>query len=205
MKALVTLLVLTILSLPAFAGHRFRYIPKTKQAFMEAGDRNIPILMVRIDKNTKDLYFSIMESALMKEFNRLLSIRGISTTPYHLQCNGMVERFNGTLKTMLRKLCEDHPKDWDRYIPAALFAYRSVPQESTGLSPFELIYAHRVKTPIDILKAYWSDDMDEEDESKPIYKYILDLQDQLRESMTFLTRRLNSNNGGKGFRMSISA
>ena len=49
--------------------------------------------------------------------------------------NGMVERFNGTLKQMLKRVCVDRPRDWDRYINPVLFAYRKVPKESVGF-PF---------------------------------------------------------------------
>lgn len=40
-------------------------------------------------------------SSLMKDVGRLLSVKQLTITPYHPQCNGLVERFNGTLKTML--------------------------------------------------------------------------------------------------------
>ena len=39
-------------------------------------------------------------SDLMKEITRLLSIKQLTTTPYHAMCNGLVEKFNGTLKSM---------------------------------------------------------------------------------------------------------
>ena len=52
----------------------------------------------------------------------------------------MVERFNKTLKSMLRKLVEGEGKNWDVFRPYLLFAYREVPQSSTGFSPFELYY-----------------------------------------------------------------
>ena len=35
----------------------------------------------------------------------------------------MVERFNHTVKTMLRKMASEKPENWDRYIPVFLFAY----------------------------------------------------------------------------------
>jgi len=41
-------------------------------------------------------------SRVMKEVSRLLSINQIVTTPYSSMCNGLVERFNGTLKAMLK-------------------------------------------------------------------------------------------------------
>ncbi|XP_064486070.1 uncharacterized protein LOC135398614 [Ornithodoros turicata] len=53
-------------------------------------------------------------SGLMKEVARLLSLRRLTTTPYHPMANGLVEKFNGTLKTMLRRMCAERPRDWDR-------------------------------------------------------------------------------------------
>lgn len=52
-------------------------------------------------------------SNVMKEVGRLLSFKQLVTTPYHPACNGLVEKFNGTLKSMLRKMCSERPKDWD--------------------------------------------------------------------------------------------
>ena len=66
---------------------------------------------------------------------RLLHIKKIRTTPYHPQTDGVVERFNGTLKSILRKFVSRSQKDWDEYLPYLLFAYREVPQETTGFSP----------------------------------------------------------------------
>lgn len=50
-------------------------------------------------------------SDMLKEVYRLLSIRMITTTPYHAMCNGLVERFNGTLKKMLRRMCSEQPRN----------------------------------------------------------------------------------------------
>ena len=44
-----------------------------------------------------------MLSHLMKEVCHLLGVRKLNTTAYHPQCDGMVERFNRTLKGMLKK------------------------------------------------------------------------------------------------------
>ena len=76
----------------------------------------------------------------------------IRTSPYHLQTDGLVERFNQTLKSMLRKTGTDSGKEWDKKIPYLLFAYREVPQASTGFSPFELLYDRDIRGPLDILK-----------------------------------------------------
>ena len=89
-------------------------------------------------------------STLMKEVCRLISLKQLTTTPYHPMCNGLVEKINGTLKTMLKQVCAENPHDWDKYLNAALFAYREVPQESLGFSPFDLIYGRSVHGPMAI-------------------------------------------------------
>ena len=50
-------------------------------------------------------------SALLEEMYCLLHIKRIRTTPYHPQTDGLVERFNGTLKGMLRKFVNRSQKD----------------------------------------------------------------------------------------------
>jgi len=125
-------------------------------------------------------------SSVMKGVSRLLSINQLATTPYHPMCNGLVEKFNGTLKAMLRRMCAERPKDWDRYLPALLFAYREAPQESLGFSPFELLYGRTVRGPMAILKDIWSK-AEVEPVVKTTYEYVLDLQSRLQETCT-LTR-----------------
>ena len=63
----------------------------------------------------------------------------------------MVERWNGTLKNMLKRLCQDQRKQWHRLINPVLFVHREVPQESTGFSPFQLLYG-----PETILGELWT-------------------------------------------------
>ena len=50
-------------------------------------------------------------STLLQEIYQTLHIKRIRTTPYHPQTDGLVERFNGTLKSMLRKLTSRTQKD----------------------------------------------------------------------------------------------
>ena len=67
-------------------------------------------------------------SEIMKEVARWLSLQQLTTSAFHAQCNSLVERSHTTLKQMLRRTCAELPKDWDRYLPALLFAVREVPQ-----------------------------------------------------------------------------
>ncbi|KAM7281314.1 uncharacterized protein ISCGN_006396, partial [Ixodes scapularis] len=124
---------------------------------------------------------SAFTSDLMKEVGRLLSVRRLLTTPYHPMSNGLVEKFNGTLKLMLRRMCQERPKDWDRYLPALLFAYREVPQSSLRFSPFELLYGRTVRGPLTILREVWSNEALNE-ETKTSYSYVMELRDKLEET-----------------------
>ena len=117
-------------------------------------------------------------SNVWKELNRLLSIKPLVTTPYHAMCNGAVERHNGILKGGLKKMCEERPKDWDRYINPLLFAYRDTPQSTTGFAPFELLYGRSVRGPMTILSELWTGES-EEGETKNTYQYVIDLQNRL--------------------------
>ena len=101
---------------------------------------------------------SNFQSQLLRELYRLLHIDALLTSPYHPQMDGLVERFNQTLKSMLKKTASEEGKDWDRLIPLLLFAYREVPQESTGFSPIEMLYGRDVRGPLDILKESWEVD-----------------------------------------------
>ena len=86
-------------------------------------------------------------SHLMEDVCKLLGIRKLNTTAYHPQCDGMVERFNRTLKTILRKHAARFGAQWDRYLPGVLWAYRNTPHDATGEKPSFLLLGHDCRTP----------------------------------------------------------
>ena len=91
-------------------------------------------------------------SDLMDKLYQMLGIRGICTSAYHPQTDGMVERYNATLKSCLRKYVDKFPQEWNKSIPFVLFACRSVIHQSTGFSPFEIIFGRQPRGPHDVLK-----------------------------------------------------
>ena len=110
---------------------------------------------------------------------------------------GWVERFNGTLKAMLKKLCAEQPRQWHRFINALLFAYREVPQESTGFSPFELLYGRTVRGPMHILKELWTENVDVP-ETKTSYQYVFELREKLEATLELARAELEkAQNKGK--------
>ena len=91
---------------------------------------------------------------LTEELLKKLNIKHLKASPYHPQSNGMLERFHGVLKQMLRKTC-DQPTQWDVWLPFVLFAYRESIHASTGFSPFELMFGRDIRGPLAILKETW--------------------------------------------------
>ncbi|XP_063970109.1 uncharacterized protein LOC135157653 [Lytechinus pictus] len=128
-------------------------------------------------------------SDLMKDIGKLLSIKQMMTTPYHPACNGLVERFNGTLKKILRRTCSDRPSDWDRYLAPILFAYREAPHASMGFSPFELLYGRTVRGPLMILKELWTGKQQNE-ELKSTYQYEVELKERLESTLKVAQQEL---------------
>ena len=120
-------------------------------------------------------------AGVMPEVQRLLSIKGTHISPYNAKCNGMVEKFNGSLKQMLKKLCQEKPQFWDRYLSSVLFAYREVPHETTGFSPFELLYGRTIRGPMHILRQLWTKEETTQEE-KTKAQYVVDLRNRLEET-----------------------
>lgn len=86
-------------------------------------------------------------SQLMSEVNQVLGVKKVNTTAYHPQTDGLVERFNRTLTSMLSKCVERTGADWDCHLPYVLFAYRASMQESTRESPFFLLHGRDPRLP----------------------------------------------------------
>ena len=91
------------------------------------------------------------ESTLIKEICKILGITKTRTTPYHPQSDGMIERFNRTVLNMLSIVVSDDEYNWDLHLPTLMLAYRTSRHETTGATPFSLVYGREAKLPEDIL------------------------------------------------------
>ena len=86
-------------------------------------------------------------SHLMLDVCAKLGIKKLNTTAYHPECDGMIERFNRTLKSMLRKRAAQYGSQWDKFLNAALWAYRNTPHETTGEKPSFLLFGFDCRSP----------------------------------------------------------
>uniref|UniRef100_A0A8C2JCK1 Gypsy retrotransposon integrase-like protein 1 n=1 Tax=Cyprinus carpio TaxID=7962 RepID=A0A8C2JCK1_CYPCA len=91
------------------------------------------------------------ESSLFKELCRLLQINKSRTSPYHPQSDGLIERFNRTLLSMLSLFVDDNQMNWDRLLPYVMMAYRSSIQASTGFTPYKVLFGREMVLPVDIM------------------------------------------------------
>lgn len=97
-----------------------------------------------ISDNGKPFVSSLIE-AVCNRYNIIHK----KTSTYHPEANGLIERFNRTLGQVLRKRPDVERKDWHIYLPAALYAYRTLKQQTTKYTPFQLTYGREPYSPFD--------------------------------------------------------
>ena len=64
----------------------------------------------------------------------------VFATAEHPQTSGLVERVNRTMTLALAAYVNVEHDDWDRHLPAAIFAINTARQSTTEISPFQLVY-----------------------------------------------------------------
>jgi len=75
---------------------------------------------------------------IFKEICKLLNIKHKTSTPFHHETLGTIERNHRVLNEYM--LAFTHEDDWDQWIPYYVFCYNSTPHTDTNYSPFELVY-----------------------------------------------------------------
>ena len=84
-------------------------------------------------------------SSLWSAICSLLGIRHNTTTSFHPQSNGMVERFHRQLKNSLRARLAS--TDWFEHLPWVLLGLRSAPREDSATSASEAVYGSDLSLP----------------------------------------------------------
>ena len=89
------------------------------------------------------------ESKVIRHLCKAGGIKKTRTTPYHPMGNGQVERFNQTLLRMLGTLDNSKKSDWKSYVPSLVHAYNATRHDTTGFSPFYLMFGRHPRLAID--------------------------------------------------------
>jgi len=74
-------------------------------------------------------------------------------TAYHPESDGQTENANKTLEIMLRSVVDFTQVDWDEHLPAAELAFNNSKNETTGFTPFYLVYGREARMPLDLALA----------------------------------------------------
>ena len=90
-----------------------------------------------------------VDGAVFKGLCDLIDAAKTRTTPYHPQGDGQVERLNKSLVKILSKLISDHRRDWADFVPKAVLAYNTSVHESTGFTPYRLMFGREAILPLD--------------------------------------------------------
>lgn len=118
------------------------------------------------------------KNKLIEELCNKFNIKHRYSSPYHPQTNGLTERFNKTLCEILKRTSIDNNFEWDKNIPSALFAYRTVKHNITKYSPFYLNYGREPILPNEI------------NEKNPIVEKEIDLENTILQRIFDLEETL---------------
>ncbi|XP_055931869.1 uncharacterized protein LOC129962156 [Argiope bruennichi] len=133
--------------------------------FMRTGVPNI----IASDNGTN------FNASLTQEFEKRMGSSPRFSTPLHPESNGLVERFNQTLKHMLHHVILEEP--------FILWAYREVPNSTTGVAPFQLLYGRKPEGPLSILRNTWVADKEGlQLDTTPVPLYMEKLKKQLEDA-----------------------
>ena len=102
--------------------------------------------------------FAVMQSdnapnlttELSNEFMKASQVTKVTSTAGHLRTEGLVERQNCTLLTLLRVFCSRRMRDCDRHIDEVVGAYNSTRHATTGISPYMLTRGTEKTIPLSI-------------------------------------------------------
>ena len=88
---------------------------------------------------------------IAQELMRASQVTKVTSTPAHLRDNGLVERQNRTLLTLLRVYTSRRMQDWDNHIDDVLGAYHSTRHATTGFSPYMLTHGAEKSIPLSFI------------------------------------------------------
>ena len=94
-----------------------------------------PIQVIRSDLGTE------YANSVMKELSTLLDIKHYTSTAYHHQTVGTVERSHRTLNEYLRNYINENSKSWAKFVKYFAYCFNTTPNTAINMyCPFELVY-----------------------------------------------------------------
>jgi hypothetical protein len=85
-----------------------------------------------------------------KAFCSQYQIRNYYASVAYPQCNGQAEASNKTILGGIKKRLEKAKGKWVEELPLVLWAYRTTPRRSTGVTPYSLAYGTEAVIPLEV-------------------------------------------------------
>ena len=113
-----------------------------------------------VPESIRSDHSSGFDNEILDHLASTLRVNHHLSTPYYPQSNGLVERTVQTFKNALKCLIQDQlagadgeaaelSSYWSHLVPSVLFAYRTSPHTSLGMSPAELVFGRSLRLPGD--------------------------------------------------------
>ena len=83
----------------------------------------------------------------MIQFENALNIQNIKTTAFHPESNGNIERMHSTLVNLMKTSIAENNKQWDENLKYINFVINTTTNQTTGYSPYELIFGRSPNIP----------------------------------------------------------
>jgi hypothetical protein len=90
------------------------------------------------------------QDAFWQELMRLMGVKVARTTPYNPRSDGQAEHSNRVIEDMLRSFVDANVEDWDLFTTNVEFAINDSRSESTGFTPFELVFGFSPLSQLDL-------------------------------------------------------
>lgn len=100
--------------------------------------------LLKIIISDRDVKFT---STFWRAFFTELGTQLNFSTAYHPQTDSQRERVNQVVEDMLRACVMQKPTQWEEYLHLVEFAYNNGYHTSTKMSPFEVLYERKCRTP----------------------------------------------------------
>ena len=86
---------------------------------------------------------------------------------------------------MLAACTEDHPFDWEQYLPKVCMGYNTSIQSSTGFSSFYLMFGRQAKLLIDLIHGTGN----QEGESQSVGEYVASLKTKISTEFDIVRKK----------------
>ena len=118
-------------------------------------------------------------STLNSEFAKVFGFTHALCIPGRKESTGLAERHNANIEKLLHQiLISDKKRNWSNLCPIIAWTLRDTVNDTTGLTPFELVFGHEARSPMALLRDNWGSE-DFNKLKKPYKQYMSELSNNL--------------------------